>query len=167
MSFLKCNKLSFAKSSYACKHAHTKLNRCALTDISLLAFGPGIYITEHLAGAQTVLLHRKLLLLLLLLLFSCHCPHVLFACQVLERCRLQKRLSSGPAAPDSAVEHSTESDAAPQAGAGPEGEEEEDNDSAASHGAGNQTPVKEQDLQAQVHTHTHNTNGFMPKRFVP
>lgn len=84
------------------------------------------------------------------------CPHVLFACQVLERCRLQKRLSSGPAAPDSAVEHSAESDAAPQAGAGPEGEEEEeDNDSAASHGAGNQTPVKEQDLQAQVHTHTH------------
>lgn len=111
-----------------------------------------LYITEHLAGAQTVLLHRKLLLLLLLL-FSCHCPHVLFACQVLERCRLQKRLSSGPAAPDSAVEHSAESDAAPQAGAGPEGEEE-DNDSAASHSAGNQTPVKEQDLQAQVHTHT-------------
>lgn len=141
------------------EHAHTKLNRSALTDISLLAFGPGIYITERLAGAQTVLLHRKLLLLLLML-FSCHCPHVLFACQVLERCRLQKRLSSGPAAPDSAVEHSAESDAAPQAGAGPEAEGE-GNDSAASHSAGNQTPVKEQDLQAQVHAH--NTNGFMPK----
>lgn len=65
------------------------------------------------------------------------------------------------------MEHSAESDAAPQAGAGagPEGEEEEDNDSAASHSAGNTTPVKEQDLQAQVHAH--NTNGFMPKRFVP
>lgn len=102
---------------------------------------------------------KWLLFWLLLLLLPCHCPHVLFACQVLERCRLQKRLSSGPAAPDSAVENSAESDSAPQAGAGPEREEE---DSAASHSAGSQTAVKEQDLQAQVRGH--NTNGFDAKR---
>lgn len=83
--------------------------------------------------------------------------------QVLERCRLQKRLSSGPAAPDSAVEHSAESDASQQAGEGPD--EEDDKEHAASHSAGNQTPVKEQDLQAQVCAR--NTNCFMPKRIKP
>lgn len=69
-------------------------------------------------------------------------------CKVLERCRLQKRLSSCPAAADSAVEHSAESDTVPRTDGGQEEEEEEDD--AASQSAGNHTPVKEQDLQAQV-----------------
>lgn len=86
--------------------------------------------------------------LLVFLLFSPHCLRAPFVCKVLERCRLQKRLSSCPAAPDSAVEHSAESDTVPQTDGGPE--EEEEVDEAASRSAGNHTPVKEQDLQAQV-----------------
>lgn len=69
----------------------------------------------------------------------------LFACQVLERCRLQKRLSSCPKAPGSDVRHGAESDTVPQS----DGEPAEREDTA-SLSTGEEEPVKEQDLQAQV-----------------
>lgn len=65
------------------------------------------------------------------------------AWKVLERCRLQKRLSSCPEAQGSDVELSAESDTVHQ----PDGEPEEEED-AANQSAGNE--VQEQDLQAQV-----------------
>lgn len=58
--------------------------------------------------------------------------------QVLERCRLQKRLSSDPKSPGSDVELSAESDTVQ-----PEEEAEEED-------AGEEEPVPEQDLEAQV-----------------
>ncbi|XP_044053721.1 uncharacterized protein LOC122876887 [Siniperca chuatsi] len=64
---------------------------------------------------------------------------------VLERCRLQKRLSSCPKAPGSDVELNAESDTILQ----PDGEPEEEEDTA-SQSAGKEEPVKEQDLQAQL-----------------
>lgn len=68
-----------------------------------------------------------------------------FVCQVLERCRLQKQLSSCPKAPVSDVEHSGESDTVPQSDGGPAEE-----DDVTSQSAGKEKPVKERDLQAQV-----------------
>lgn len=65
--------------------------------------------------------------------------------QVLERCRLQKRLSSCTKALGSDVELSAESDTVLQ----PDGEPEEEEDKT-SQSAGKEEPVKEQDLQAQV-----------------
>ncbi|XP_051278739.1 uncharacterized protein LOC127376141 [Dicentrarchus labrax] len=72
--------------------------------------------------------------------------HNWFKANILERCRLQKKLSScPPQAPGSDVERSAESDTVPQ----PDGEPEEEED-ADSQGAGKEEPVKEQDLQAQL-----------------
>lgn len=68
-----------------------------------------------------------------------------FTCQVLERRRLQKRLSSCPRALESDVERSAESDMAPPCDGEPKAEED-----ATSQSAGKEEPVKEQDLQAQV-----------------
>lgn len=122
---------------------HPSLNRRAWTEfeIPLLSLSPHINITEHLASGMTVLLHQSCCFVFSSLSVAT------FVCKVLERCRLQKRLSCCPAAPDSAVEHSSESDTVPQTDGGPE---EEEDDEAARRSAGNQTPVKEQDLQAQV-----------------
>ncbi|XP_031161687.1 uncharacterized protein LOC116054319 [Sander lucioperca] len=72
--------------------------------------------------------------------------HNWFKANILERCRLQKRLSSCPKSPGSDVEPSAESDTVPQ----PDGEPEEEVDTA-SHSTGKEEPVKEQDLQAQLH----------------
>lgn len=69
----------------------------------------------------------------------------LSVCQVLERCRLQKRLSSGPKAQRSDVELSAESDTILQHDGKPEEEEHMVNQS-----AGTEESVREQDLQAQV-----------------
>ncbi|XP_037634058.1 uncharacterized protein LOC119493095 isoform X2 [Sebastes umbrosus] len=71
--------------------------------------------------------------------------HNWFKANILERCRLQKRLSSCPKAPGSDVERSAESDTVLQ----PDGEPEEEEDTA-SQSAGREEPVKEQDLQAQL-----------------
>ncbi|KAL7391259.1 hypothetical protein ABVT39_006785 [Epinephelus coioides] len=71
--------------------------------------------------------------------------HNWFKANILERCRLQKRLSSCPKAPGSDVECSAESDTVLQ----PDGEPEEEEDTA-SQSAGKEEPVKEQDLQAQL-----------------
>nr|XP_046242340.1 uncharacterized protein LOC124057815 [Scatophagus argus] len=71
--------------------------------------------------------------------------HNWFKANILERCRLQKRLSLCPRAPDSDVEQSAESDTVPQPDGGPEDEED-----TARQTAGKQEPVKEQDLQAQL-----------------
>ncbi|KAK5870810.1 hypothetical protein PBY51_003725 [Eleginops maclovinus] len=71
--------------------------------------------------------------------------HNWFKANILERCRLQKRLSSFPEAPGSDVERSAESDTVLQ----PDGEPEEEEDTA-SQIPGRQEPVREQDLQAQL-----------------
>ncbi|XP_068166223.1 uncharacterized protein [Antennarius striatus] len=70
--------------------------------------------------------------------------HNWFKANILERCRLQKRLSSWPKVLDSDVEQSGESDTVSQ----PDGEPELDG--TASQNAGKQEPTKEQDLQAQL-----------------
>ncbi|MED6233842.1 hypothetical protein ATANTOWER_017458 [Ataeniobius toweri] len=68
-----------------------------------------------------------------------------FKANILERCRLQKRLSSScPKAQNSDVELSAESDTIPQ----PDGELEEED--TAGQDAAKEEPVQEQDLQAQV-----------------
>ncbi|XP_034547179.1 uncharacterized protein LOC117818424 isoform X2 [Notolabrus celidotus] len=72
--------------------------------------------------------------------------HNWFKANILERCRLQKSLSSGPKALGSDVELSAESDAVLQPDGEPEGEEED----TASQSAGKEEPVREQDLQAQL-----------------
>lgn len=69
----------------------------------------------------------------------------LSVCQVLERCRLQKTLSSWPTAHGSDVELSAESDATLQHDGKPEEGEDEANQN-----AGKEESVREQDLQAQV-----------------
>lgn len=84
----------------------------------------------HLALGETVLLCLSFLFFFV----------SLSVCQVLERCRLQKRLSSCPKAPGSDVELSAESDTVLQ----PDGEPEEEQDTAS------QSTGNEQDLQAQV-----------------
>ncbi|XP_077378136.1 uncharacterized protein LOC144019152 [Festucalex cinctus] len=67
--------------------------------------------------------------------------HNCFQANMLQRCRLQKRLSSEPKAPSSDVEHSEESDTVFRPDGEPDkGEEEE----------GEEEPVHEQDLQAQL-----------------
>ncbi|KAI9540306.1 hypothetical protein NQZ68_042116 [Dissostichus eleginoides] len=71
--------------------------------------------------------------------------HNWFKANILERCRLQKSLSSFPGAPGSDVERSAESDTVLQ----PDGEPEEEEDTA-SQSAGREEPVREQDLQAQL-----------------
>ncbi|KAK2837967.1 hypothetical protein Q5P01_015179 [Channa striata] len=71
--------------------------------------------------------------------------HNWFKANILERCRLQKKLSSCPRAPGSDVELSAESDTILQ----PDGEPEEEEDTA-NQSAGKEEPVKEQDLQAQL-----------------
>ncbi|KAE8291995.1 Glutamate-rich protein 3 [Larimichthys crocea] len=71
--------------------------------------------------------------------------HNWFKANILERCRLQKKLSSCPKAPDSNVEQSAESDTVPQPDEEPEKEEDTDSQSAVK-----EEPVKEQDLQAQL-----------------
>ncbi|XP_035513878.1 uncharacterized protein LOC118325351 [Morone saxatilis] len=72
--------------------------------------------------------------------------HNWFKANILERCRLQKKLSScPPQAPGSDVERSAESDTVPQPDEEPEEEEDADSQS-----AGKEEPVKEQDLQAQL-----------------
>ncbi|XP_036953636.1 uncharacterized protein LOC119019287 [Acanthopagrus latus] len=71
--------------------------------------------------------------------------HNWFKGSILERCRLQRRLSSCPKAPGSDVELSAESDTVLQ----PDEEPEEEEDTA-SQSAGKEEPVKEQDLQAQL-----------------
>ncbi|KAF7644456.1 hypothetical protein LDENG_00221690 [Lucifuga dentata] len=70
--------------------------------------------------------------------------HNWFKANILERCRLQKKLSLCPKAMSSNVELSAESDNALQ----PDGEPEEED--AASQETGKDEPVKEQDLQAQL-----------------
>ncbi|RVE67824.1 hypothetical protein OJAV_G00085780 [Oryzias javanicus] len=67
---------------------------------------------------------------------------------ILERCRLQKSLSSSPKAQSSDVELSAESDNSVQADE--EREEEEEEEDAARHGENKEEPVKEQDLEAQL-----------------
>ncbi|XP_016529695.1 glutamate-rich protein 3 [Poecilia formosa] len=72
-----------------------------------------------------------------------------FKANILERCRLQKRLSSScPKAQNSDVELSAESDTVLQ----PDGElaEEEEEEHTAGQDAAKQEPVQEQDLQAQL-----------------
>nr|XP_020453918.1 uncharacterized protein LOC109959126 [Monopterus albus] len=69
--------------------------------------------------------------------------HNWFKANILERCRLQKKLSSCPKASSSDVELSAESDTILQP------EEEEDR---ASKSTGKEDPIKEQDLQAQLDT---------------
>lgn len=69
-----------------------------------------------------------------------------FACQVWDRCQLQKQLSSHPKVSDSDVEQSAESDTVPQYDEEPKAEED-----MAGPDAVKEEPVKEQDLQAQVH----------------
>ncbi|KAK2901782.1 hypothetical protein Q8A73_011528 [Channa argus] len=71
--------------------------------------------------------------------------HNWFKANILERCRLQKKLSSCPKAPGSDVELSAESDTILQ----PDGEPEEEEDTA-NQSAGKEEPAKEQDLQAQL-----------------
>ncbi|XP_044186061.1 uncharacterized protein LOC122966127 [Thunnus albacares] len=71
--------------------------------------------------------------------------HNWFKANILERCRLQKRLSSCPKASGSDVELSAESDTVLQ----PDGEPDKEEDKA-SQGSGEEEPVKEQDLQAQL-----------------
>ncbi|KAK9522227.1 hypothetical protein VZT92_018704 [Zoarces viviparus] len=71
--------------------------------------------------------------------------HNWFKANMLERRRLQRRLSSRPKAPASDVERSAESDTVPQ----PDGEPEEEEDTAGQ-SAGNEEPVKERDLQEQL-----------------
>ncbi|GLD54338.1 uncharacterized protein AKAME5_000697300 [Lates japonicus] len=66
--------------------------------------------------------------------------HNWFKANILERCRLQKRLSSCPKAPGSDVELSAESDTVLQ----PDGEPEEEQDTAS------QSTGNDQDLQAQL-----------------
>ncbi|KAM3610326.1 uncharacterized protein V6R79_002307 [Siganus canaliculatus] len=70
--------------------------------------------------------------------------HNWFKANILERCRLQKRLSSCSKAPNSDVEHSAENDTVPQPDAEPEEEAE------ANQTVGKEEPVQEQDLQAQL-----------------
>ncbi|XP_021180203.2 glutamate-rich protein 3 [Fundulus heteroclitus] len=73
-----------------------------------------------------------------------------FKANILERCRLQKRLSSScPKAQNSDVELSAESDTIPQPDGEPEEEEEEGEDTAGLDAA-KEEPVQEQDLQAQL-----------------
>ncbi|XP_065804325.1 uncharacterized protein [Labrus bergylta] len=72
--------------------------------------------------------------------------HNWFKANILERCRLQKRLSSGPKAAGSDVELSAESDGVLQ----PDGEPEEEEEDTASQSAGKEEPVREQDLQVQL-----------------
>ncbi|CAI5649503.1 unnamed protein product [Oreochromis niloticus] len=72
--------------------------------------------------------------------------HHWFKANILERCRLQKRLSSGPKAQRSDVELSAESDTILQHDGKPEEEEDKANQS-----AGTEESVREQDLQAQLH----------------
>ncbi|XP_029685416.1 NACHT, LRR and PYD domains-containing protein 3 [Takifugu rubripes] len=71
--------------------------------------------------------------------------HNWFKANMLERRRLQKRLSSSPGALESDVERSAESDTAPQCDEEPKAEED-----ATSQSAGKEEPVKEHDLQAQL-----------------
>ncbi|XP_029960127.1 protein NLRC5 [Salarias fasciatus] len=71
--------------------------------------------------------------------------HHWFKANILERCRLQKRLSSCPEARGSDVELSAESDTVPPPDGEPGGEED-----LSGHSAGKDEPVKEQDLQAQL-----------------
>ncbi|XP_054867129.1 uncharacterized protein LOC118469747 [Amphiprion ocellaris] len=70
--------------------------------------------------------------------------HHWFKANILERCRLQKRLSTCPEAHGSDVELSAESDTIQQPDGEPEEEEEEEDV------AGKEQPVEEQDLQAQL-----------------
>ncbi|XP_029017154.1 NLR family CARD domain-containing protein 3 [Betta splendens] len=72
--------------------------------------------------------------------------HKWFKANILERCRLQKKLSSCPRAAGSDLEPSAESDAASQ----PDAEPEEEEEAAADEPDGDQEPAKEQDLQAQL-----------------
>ncbi|XP_074525770.1 uncharacterized protein LOC141790037 [Halichoeres trimaculatus] len=79
--------------------------------------------------------------------------HNWFKANILERCRLQKSLSSGPKAPGSDVELSAESDVVLQPDGEPEKEEEEEEEEeeeAGSQSAGKEEPVRGQDLQAQL-----------------
>lgn len=83
--------------------------------------------------------------------------HFLSVHQVLERCRLQKRLSSCPTDQGSDVELSADSDTMPPP------EEEEGGE--ACQNPGEEEAVEEHDLQAQVCVQ-HNLTAFLPETLL-
>lgn len=81
--------------------------------------------------------------------------------RVLERCRLQKSLSSSPKAQSSDVELSAESDSPVQA----DEERKEEEEDTERPGENKEEPVKEQDLEAQVSIRLSHSEHFQHPHF--